>query len=541
MTVTAEQSNSKHEKYGESHDPRTGKSVGEFELTNPADMDELVASSRVAGRNWASITLKTRVAVIRRAYHEFFVARDELALTISKETGKPLAEAYSSEVLPALDCFKYYIKNIKTFLARGSIGAINPLLKFRRGYVRYEPLGVVAVISPWNYPLLLAVQHIVPAILCGNAVVHKPSEYTTLTGLKILEVLGRASLPGNVLTVVTGFADVGRALVQSNLDKIFFVGSTSVGLRIYQDAANSLVPVNMELGGSDAMIVLEDAPFERAIRGAVWGAFCNAGQACVSVERLLVHDSIYDKFVARLVEQVHQLKLCQDDPSHGDLGCLVNQTQFEKIQQLVDDARRAGATIRCGGKPRPEHGPLYYEPTVITDTSGAMAISRQEIFGPIVVVTPFGSDEEAVSMANNSEFGLSSSVWTRDRKRGEFLAEKIEAGSVLVNDGLSHLAQFEAPYSGYKNSGLGTGHGPWGILEMVHAKYVSVDRRFLSGLLRVVCPPLGSNNVWWFKYGPAVVDDLKAFANLLHAKSLWTRLSSVPRATKALFRRRYLE
>ncbi|MFQ5649694.1 MAG: aldehyde dehydrogenase family protein [bacterium] len=520
--------------------PATGRAIGAFTPTLCSELPTVLAKSRSAFEQWSGLSLETRLELFNKAYLEFYAHREELASLISEETGKPLAEAYSSEILPVLDCFKYYGKHARKLLNEQNIRALNPLLKLRRGYVRYEPLGVVAVISPWNYPFLLAMQHIVPALLAGNVVIHKPSEYTTLTGLEIREIFDRAYLPRNVLTVVTGFADVGQALVAAKVDKIFFTGSTSVGRKIYQSAAQNLVPVNMELGGSDPMIVLEDAYLERAVNGALWGAFSNAGQTCVSVERLYVHETIFEPFVEQLVQKAHGLRPSRGEQTEGDVASLNNELQFQKIQALVKDAAGKGAMVRLGGNTRPDHTGLYFPPTILTNVDDSMDIARQEVFGPVLSVMPFASDEEAVALANDSEFGLSATIWTRDLKRGQRLAARIQSGAVLINEVLAHLAQFEAPYTGYKSSGLGVSHGPWGMMEMVHPKYISTDRKVMPSLLRFIYKPLAENDVWWFKYSKRLVQDLKTFILLLHGPSFWTRLRALPAATKALFRKTYL-
>lgn len=517
-------------------DPRSGRSLGEFVPHLPEDVPNLVAKARNAWQDWSALSFKTRREVMKSAYHRFNEARDEIALLIAQETGKPLAEAYSSEILPTLDCFKYHLKHAHRILKKQAVGASNPLLKVRKGYVRYEPLGVVAVITPWNYPLLLGMQHIIPALLSGNVVIHKPSENTTLTGLKIGEIFSKAFLPQNVLTILTGFADVGRALVAAQIDKVFFTGSTSVGRKIYQSAAEHLRPVNMELGGSDPMVVLEDADLERAANAAVWGAFCNAGQTCVSIERLYVHANIFEAFVTKLVEKVGRLRPSRDDLSDGEIASLNNQDQFDKVQSLVEDALMKGAEVRIGGQPRRENGMFFFEPTVLTEIDASMRIANEEIFGPVVSVTPFNSEREAIALANNSEFGLSASVWTRDNKHGEKLASEIQAGAVLVNEVLTHLAQFEAPYTAYKHSGIGVSHGPWGLLEMVHPKYISSERKIVRTLLDAIFAPLARRDVWWFKYDKHVVNDFRAFADFLHAPGIWRKLKSVPRALKALLR-----
>jgi len=507
--------------------PRTGDVIGEFHPTPTDDLPALLEKSRTAFEGWSAISLKTRLELFRKAYRQFYKAHEEVSHLISEETGKPLVEALSSEVLPVLDAFKYYLRNIPKFLESQKVKPVNPLFKLRRGIVNYEPLGVV---SPWNYPFLLAMQHIIPAILAGNVVIHKPSEHTTLTGLKIREIFDRAYLPKGVLEIVTGLADVGQALVNTKLDKIMFTGSTAVGRKIYQAAAENLVPVNMELGGSDPMIVLQDADIERAVNAAVWGAFTNTGQACLSVERLYVHETILERFVEKLVARTRQLDFNKGDNESYELSSLAHESQYTKIKSLIQDAAEKGAVIHCGGKERRDLGPWVFEPTILSGVNKTMEITRSEVFGPVLQVFPFMSDDEAVFLANDSPFGLSASIWTKDLKKGSALARRIEAATVLVNELHIHAAQFEAPYSGAKDSGIGVSHGPWGVLEVVRPKYINTDYRFGRWFFRIL-----GLNIWWFPYEAGLLKDLKTLTELLHGNSVLTKLRAIPNSLRAFF------
>lgn len=520
--------------------PRTAEVLGEFTPTPPEEIPEIVSRARRAWRDWSALSLRTRLELFRKAYRQFFQHRHEMAAVIAQETGKPLAEAYACEILPVLDAFKYYIKHMPAILKPQKISAENPLLKLRKGLVMYEPLGVVTVITPWNYPFFLAMHHIIPAILAGNVVVHKPSEYTSLTGLKIRELFDRAYLPKGVLEVVTGLADVGSALVAAKTDKILFTGSTVVGQKIYESAAKNLIPVHMELGGSDPMIVLWDANLDRAVNAAIWGAFANTGQTCLSVERIYIHESIERAFTERLIDGVQKLRLADGHVTNPDITCLNNDKQFEKVIRLLEDAKSKGAVVRLGGRIRSDLGERYLEPTVLTGAENSMEVLRQEIFGPLVSVIPFSSDEEAVRLANDSEFGLSASIWSEDRKRALRLARHIEAGAVLINEVYVHAAQSEAPYTGFKKSGLGVAHGPWGVRELVRPKYLNTDRTWVDRLLRLVYRPLADNDLWWFRYSDTFVERFNVFIEFLHSASVWRRLKTLPRVVRAVFRKDYL-
>lgn len=521
----------------DSINPRTGEKVGSFTPTSPDKIPKLLDNVRAAANQWGALSLVSRKTVIKKTYRKFYENQEEIAQLISQETGKPVTEAFSNEIFTVLDCFKYYLKNIDGFLKSQKVSGVNPLLKLRTGLVQYEPLGVIAIISPWNYPFLLSMQHIVPALLCGNGIIFKPSEFTSLVGLKIGKLFKEASLPPDLFTVVTGLADVGSALVNSEIDKIFFTGSTAVGKKIYSAASQNLTPVNMELGGSDAMVVFKDANLERAANAAVWGAFSNAGQACVSIERLFVEASIKEQFVKKVIAKAKSLSFCKG--GDGEVSCLVNEAQFLKIKNMVQDARDKGAEILFGGAAKPEIGDLFFEPTMITNLDRSMRISREEIFGPLVTFDTFETENEALDKINNSEFGLSASVWTNDVKKARKLASAIDVGSVIINDTHIHLGQFEAPYSGYKDSGLGVSHGEWGIAEMVRPKYINYDKPFMSKLLKFIYKPLLENDIWWYRYSEERFVDFKAFARFLHG-SLRERLAAVLPALKALLRKSYL-
>ncbi|HEX9652917.1 MAG TPA: aldehyde dehydrogenase family protein [bacterium] len=516
----------------------TGKIPATFTSTPPEEIPVILAKARLAFETWSDLSQKTRLELFRKAYREFFLAREEIARLISQETGKPLVESYT-EIFAVLDCFKYYLKHIPKFLKDTKLTIANPLLKIRRGFVRYEPLGVVAVISPWNFPFLLAMHHIVPALMVGNVVIHKPSELTSCVGAKIREVFDRSYLPKGVLEIVTGLADVGRALVSAKVDKIYFTGSTEVGRRIHQSAAENLTPVNMELGGSDAMVILEDANLKRAVNAAAWGGFTNAGQACLSVERVYVHESIFDLFLDELIRKARKIRK-RVDLTEGEIAALINDQQLQKISRLVNDAVQKGAVIHLGGKAHRGQGEPFFEPTILSNVTSAMDIAREEIFGPVIVVTPFITDEEAVFLANDSDFGLSVSVWTQNRRRGLKIAQKIQAGAVLINDIFLHIAQSEAPYTGSKNSGIGVSHGPWGIMELVRPKYINMDRPFVNRLLGKVVRGLVDNDLWWFHYNQNLSRGFSVLLEFLHERTFWKRMKAVPGLVKLLLRKDYL-
>jgi len=309
---------------------------------------------------------------------------------------------------------------------------------------------------------------------------------------------------------------------------------------VYKAAAENLVPVNMELGGSDAMIVLEDANIERTANAAVWGAFSNTGQACLSVERLFIHESILEVFTEKLVEKTRELRIKTNLANDVDVSCLINEKQFEKITSYIEDAAEKGATILVGGKPLKDRGDLYFEPTILTNINSSMDVIKNEIFGPVITMMPFLAEDEAIFLANDSAFGLSASVWTQDLKRGVRIANQLHTGSVIVNDLQSHIAQMEAPYTGIKSSGIGVSHGPWGVMEVVRPKYINTDRPLVRSVLKVFSKDFVNNNIWWYKYSEKLVSDLRVFNDFLHGDSIWRKIKAIPATVKALFRKNYI-
>jgi len=515
--------------------PVTGAIIDEYKITSPQEIQKIYDSANAAFPQWSATSLHRRMQDLRATYQQFYANSDMLAKLVSDEMGKPLHEAYSSEILPVLDCFKYYLKNIRDFLKPTPISAQNIFLKLRKGFVVWEPLGVIGVITPWNYPLLLSLQHIIPALLAGNTVIHKPSEYSTLTGLKIDALFD--NFPVGVFSTVTGFSETGQALVAQDLDKIFFIGSTNVGRKIYQSAADKLIPVNMELGGNDPMIVLEDADLERAGNGALWGAFSNSGQTCVSVERFFVQESIFEEFRQKLLQKISTLRIGNQTTGEGEITSMVNQAQLNKMNDLIAKAKKQGVHIEIGGKPRPENGSFFFEPTLLTFPDAKNQLSGEEIFGPVVSLQSFKTDDEAIAMANNSEYGLSASIWSKNPDRALQIAHQIKSGSVLINELFSHISQFEAPYSGWKSSGIGVSHGSWGMQEMVRPKYISAENQWLQRLLAILAPHLKKRNLWWFPYRNSQLAEYRAFVSYLHAPSLWSRIKATPTAVKAIFKK----
>jgi succinate-semialdehyde dehydrogenase/glutarate-semialdehyde dehydrogenase len=471
-----------------SFDPATGEEIGRAPLSSPEEVRQAVTRARKAQPEWASLSFRERKRVILQARKLMLSERDEIARLISRETGKPATEALSMEIVPTLDAMHYFAHASENLLSPQKIDIGQYGMMGRSSRIVFRPLGVIGIISPWNFPLATPAQEVVMALMAGNAVVLKPSELTPLTALKIGELFSRAALPAGLLEILTGDGSTGSALIDARVDKIMFTGSVATGKRVAEAAAKYLTPVVLELGGKDPMIVLEDADIENAARGAVWGAFANSGQACASVERCYVHESIAPKFIERVVAETKALKQGLGTEESVDVGAMSNEHQLEIVAAHVSDAKQRGAKILTGGQRGTDPRGFFYEPTVLTDVDHQMTIMRDETFGPVLPVMIFKTEDEAIKLANDSMYGLTASVWTKNIAKGRQIAERIEAGTVMVNEVVYTHGIAQTPWGGVKESGYGTTHGRMGLLELVAARHVHVNRvSFLPDL-------------WWFSY-----------------------------------------
>ena len=492
--------------------PATGKILREFDCASCEDVRHAVDRARVAQKAWQQTSIQQRLLMVKRFQILLTQRKQQIARTITSESGKPYAEAVVTEILVVLDAARFLLQETYGFLRQQVVPHGNLAAKLKSGRLIREPHGVIGIISPWNYPFSIPATETLAALATGNAVLLKPSELTPLSALEIASLLRDAGVPSDIFQLVLGDGETGAALVESGIDKLIFTGSVSTGKRIAQIAAARLLPVVLELGGKDPMIVCDDADVDVASSGAIWGAFVNAGQACLSVERCYVHRSIYQPFVAACVAKTRQLRVGNGMEPEIEVGPLINQRQLQTVEQQVEDARARGASIKTGGQRLVSLGPNFYAPTVVADVDHEMRIMREETFGPVLSIMPFDSDQEAVHLANDSEYGLAASVWTRDRARGEHIARQIKAGTVLVNDAVSGYGISEAPHGGVKASGIGRTHGWQGLEEMVRIKYLDSDR-----LARIKKP-------WWYRYGPAMSSAAEAFLQFQFARGIMPRL-----------------
>jgi len=526
-----------------SYNPATGVEVGRVPQTPEAEVRAAVARSRVAFQSWRKTSFAERRRLVMRARDVILAQVDEIAHLISAESGKPFGEAIAMEIAPVLDLMQYFARNTEKLLRprRRGIGLYATL--GRSSKIVYQPLGVVAIIPAWNYPFSIPLGEAGMALMAGNTVVIKPSELTPLVGLTIGEIFEKAGVPKDVVQIVTGDGRTGAALVDAPPDKIMFTGSVATGKRIAKAAAKNLTSVVLELGGKDAMIVFDDANLELAAGAAVWGAFCNAGQSCSSVERVYVQESVADRFASMVVDKTKKLKQGPGDSEDVSIGAMSSERQLKIVEDHVEEFRRAGATILTGGKRasvvtpafrRPllagqepaeagtQNGGLFYEPTVIFGARNEMRPMQEETFGPTLPIATFKTEDEAIKLANDSEFGLTAGVWTRDIAKGKRVAEQIEAGSVCVNEVLYTHGIAQAPWGGFKNSGRGRTHGVEGLMELVQPQHIHVNR------LAVV------PNAWWMPYSSTAVETFRGFAKHFATGSLRRTSLLLPQLAKRI-------
>src|SRR5580704_8258485 len=505
-------------------DPATGEVQAWIAATQPDDVASIVARARAAQKDWARHPIADRCRLVNALRKTMFASRGELATAVVRESGKPRAEALFSDIFVSLDTAGYLAANAEKMLTPERVPHHNIAAKAKTGELRYEPLGVIGIISSWNYPLAIPLGQIIPAVVAGNAVVCKTSDFTPQCSALIEKLFIDAGFPKDLFTVIQGGADVGRVLIDAAPDKIFFTGSVETGRRVAEACASRLIPTVLELGGKDAMIVLADANLEIAASGAVWGSFTNCGQVCLSVERIFVEQAIAEKFATLCVEKTKKLRLGPGTDPATDVGPLIRPQHVQRMTALIADAVAHGAKVLCGGRPRPDLGANFFGTTVIAGVNSTMKLFQEETFGPILAIQSVKDAEETIACANDSSFALAASVWTRDAKRGQAIAARLRAGAVMVNDAISYFGIAEAPHGGCGASGWGRTHGKAGLLEMVQTKYIDVDR----------LP--GREKPWWYRYGADLERAADSFLKFEFGGGLAAKLRNVRGALKTMFR-----
>ena len=490
----------------ESFNPATGGRIGAVPALRPGQVQGVVDEVAEVQPFWAQLPLSDRARYMRRSAQVIIDHLDELTGLLAREQGKPRTEAYTMELVPTIDALHWIADNGPKILADESIPVRQPFLLGKRSWFEYDPLGVVGVIAPWNYPWSIPFGEVAIALMCGNGVVLKPASLTPLIGQRIQDVFERAGLPDGIVRAVHGGGAVGNAIVESSVAKVFFTGSAEVGRRVGAACAERLKGSVLELGGKDAMLVLSDADLDQAVAGCLWGGFANAGQTCSGIERVYVMRDVADRFVDGVVAGARALTVGDPLEPGVEVGPMVSEEQFEVVRELVDDAVAAGAALRCGGPIEVEGlSGRFFAPAVLTGVTPDMRIMREEVFGPVVPIVEVRDEEEAITLANDSEFGLGASVWTCDRDKGRRIARRLETGMVWINDHMYSHGAIQMSWGGAKNSGVGRSHSRFGFYECVNIKHVGWD----SARLR---------NFWWFPYDDSLPAGVHAAAQLLYGR-----------------------
>jgi len=454
--------------------PATGETLCEIEVQNADDVAQALERARKAQPAWGALSVGDRSRYLVRALDALVEKQDEFTEVIQRESGKSRSDALTFEIFPACDALAYYAKHAARVL-RTEKKRLHGLLRFTKKLrIVHKPLGVVGVISPWNAPFILSLNPAVQALVAGNSVLLKPSEVAPLSGQLVGELLDAAGLPEGVLTVLLGDGETGAALAESQVDKIAFTGSYATGRKVAEVCARRLVPCTLGLSGKDPMIVCDDANLDAAAGGAIAGAFANTGQHCCGTERVYVVEEVADAFTRKVVERASRLR--QGDHGEFDVGPLFCEPQLEVVEEHVRDAVARGARVLVGGRRNPDFGGLYFEPTVLVDVTHEMKVMREDTFGPVLPIMRVRDEEEAIARANDSRYGLSANVWTRDKEKGFEIAQRIDSGSVCVNDVAVTYAVAEAPFGGRKHSGIGLVNGESGLKSHCVAQPVVIDR-----------------------------------------------------------------
>jgi acyl-CoA reductase-like NAD-dependent aldehyde dehydrogenase len=503
----------------ESFDPNSGEVWARFEPASRESVAAAVAAARAVQKIWGEVPLRERAAAVERMRQAIYDRRETLAAVLSREIGKPAFEAIFEVILLA-DTAGWAAREGPRVLRSQRVRS-RQIAALRKWFeVRWEPFGVVGVISPWNYPFLLTAGSLFPSLVAGNAVLVKPSERSTSSIMALVDAIrSAAGVPHDLVQMLPGDGSVGMSMIESGIDRLFFVGSEAAGRRVAAACGERLIPCSLELGGSDAAIVLEDADPAAAAAGLVWGRFSNAGQTCVAPKRVFAVGEMYDKLLEAMASELSSLRIGSGEDR--DVGALIHPEQVRHLREQRDEALARGARIHARALPD-SASPAAAAAEIIVGVDETMRLMTEETFGPILPVMRVATEEEAIEKANASSFGLSASVWTRDARRGVSVAQRLHAGSVMVNDVVAEAAMYEVSHGGWKGSGSGRMHGPSGLTAAAQSKTIVVDR-FASW-----------RQVWWFPYADRH-KGLESFFDFLHGRGLLRRLAAGIRAVRVLY------
>ena len=498
--------------------PATGEIIADFIEDKAEVCVEAVQKCREAQRSWAAVSPAERGKLLMKVRGRIIGRKDELARMISDCTGKTLIDALATEVLPSAVSVGYYVREGKKFLKPKKLKGSSILFFNKDSRLYQQPWGVVGIISPWNYPYGIPFHEVFTALVAGNGVVLKlASQAQPLAGL-FSELFAECGLPEHLLTVINVKGrEAGRALLDAGINKLFFTGSVAVGKRLMEEAAKTLTPVSLELGGNDGMIVAADANISRAAEGAVWAGISNCGQSCGGVERIYVHETVYDRFMSVLKEKIEALRQGPDTDCNTDLGSLTTEKQLETVKAHIAEALGQGAAIAAQSPDYAGNG-FFHPAVVLENVNHSMTVMKEETFGPVLAVMKVASEEEAVRLTNDSNLGLTSSVWSKNRKKATGIAERIEAGAITLNDHLMSHGMSETPWGGFKESSIGRSHGQPGLQEMTQPKVIIHDRLHLL-----------PRNIWWHPYSPRIYTGLSGALDAFYSKSPTKRITGLVR------------
>ena len=514
------------EKTTTSVNPATGEIIGNTKENSIAELHKAVTEAKAAQKAWQKKSFTDRAKHLFKIRDYLVSHADEISEIISKDSGKTRVDAMSTEVLASAMAITYYAKNAYMVLKRKKLSGGSILTINKRSYVDRVPYGVIGIISPWNYPFAIPFHEVAMALISGNAVILKTATQTLEVGKALKACIDAGELPHGLFHFLNIPGSIaGDAFIESGIDKIFFTGSVPVGKKLMQKAGEKLFPLSLELGGNDAMIVCEDANLYRAVSGAIWAGYSNAGQSCAGVERIYVDEKIYVAFVSLLKKKLSEMTVGTDKNFNVAVGSLTTEKQLNTVKKHVSDAQDKGAAIFSANKVEETQKGLFHPLTVIENATNEMLVQREETFGPVVTVTKFGSIEEAIKLANDSSLGLTASVWTKDKTKAHKIAAQLEVGSVMINDHLMSHGLAETPWGGWKESGYGRTHGYLGLEAMTQPRVVIDD--ILPGLQK---------NMWWHPHNKQVYDGLKGGMLFLYSKNLALRFKGMINLVKVFLR-----
>lgn len=496
--------------------PATLEPLGEVSLAGEDECRKAFEAAKAAERGWRELPLAEKKRIFLRAKDILLSRAGELADLVCREKGSPIVEANTVDVIAGLESLDYYGRHLDEVLASRKTRLHMPLLAHKKSAFIFQPLGVTLIISPWNFPFVIPLSDATSALAAGNTVVLKPSSTTPFTGLFIGEIYREAGLPPGVLNVVNSrAAEAEYMITHPTVQTVMFTGSVGIGRRVMELASRNLTHIVLELGGKDPMIVLDDADLELAARGAVWAAFMNTGQSCASIERVYVDAKVAETFTARVLELARSLRVGDPTDQDIDVGPMTTEDQRRTVEGHIVDARAKGARILCGGERLKSLPGYFLTPAVLAGVDHTMKIMTEETFGPVLPIMAFKTLDEAVALANDCEYGLTASVWTRNKKKADWLAERIEAGTVTVNDHMFSFTDPKAIWGGIKKTGVGRSHGPYGLLDISNIKLVSYDfhRR--------------RSQLWWYPYDRAKGGFMRNAVVILHHRKFRAKLRSL--------------